>query len=128
MMYEISKTDVLKTLLEESLRLPDGWKAEVYVTKDGMMEISRPMTSNSWMNDPEKIGEIQALSFGDVDGFYVRSDGQVEISEAGHTKGEYYDECKILPWKKAVQRLRQKAQEEDWEVAELADQIKRRSK
>jgi len=103
----------LERFVKEALRLPAGWTAEVYRSKRGKLSFSSPMTHNTFTKDPAVIGRIEALSIGDVDGFFLRSDGKVEIA-GGDKKGEFYEECEIVSRREAIQRITQIADDNDW--------------
>ena len=101
--------------VQKAITLPQGFKSEVYKNRRGKISFSSPLTSSTWTNDPDKIGEIQSLSIGDVEGFYERSDGKVEeYNPYSNTKGEFYDHCDIISRREAINRITQVAEDDDW--------------
>jgi hypothetical protein len=56
----------LDRIIEESLRLPHGWEAEVYLDEDGHVRFSAPLSPNSWSQDQRgTVGRIEASAFSD---------------------------------------------------------------
>src|SRR5690606_10879164 len=82
-MQQVKKLNVenvnRKDLIEKALSLPSGWFVEVYVEDDGEVVFSSPLTGNTWTDDPRKVGTLESMSIGDVEGMYLRDDGSVEI-------------------------------------------------
>lgn len=122
-----------KDLLEKAFSLPSGWFVEVYVEDDGRVVFSSPMTGNAWTDDPHKVGKIEAMSIGDVEGMYLRGDGKVEIDidqlgESGLRKvrkGEYYDRAEILSKTDAIDMIDDIAGNEEWDVNGLLSEVDR---
>ena len=119
-----SKQVTMRTLLKQGLAIPEGCHVEVYMDK-GNVTFSAPLTQNTWTKDPEKIGEIEAFTFGDIRGFFKRSDGKVEIEAAGKKKGEFYSQCAIVSVTEAINRLVEIAYDEDWEQVKLLQKSKK---
>lgn len=92
-------------LVKEALSIPDGFHVEVYV-ENGKVSFSEPLTTNSWTDSKYNVGTIHSMSIGDVDGFYERESGKVEIEdESGKSKGEHYDNVIIVSRKEAIERI-----------------------
>jgi len=122
-----------KDLLEKAFSLPSGWFVEVYVQDDGRVIFSSPMTGNTWTDDPHKVGKIEAMSIGDVEGMYLRDDGKVEIDvtqlgESGQRKvqkGEHYDRVEVLTKAEALDLIDDIAGNEEWDVNGLISEVNR---
>lgn len=97
----------IKTLLQEALIIPDGWKEEVFV-ENGIVEFSDFMTMPSETLDietltrPESyVGDIEDRSISEFEGFYERDDGKIEVvADDGQrsTETETYAKGKCYHW------------------------------
>lgn len=120
-------------LLAKAFSLPAGWFVEVYVEDDGKVVFSSPLTGNTWTDDPRKVGKIEAMTIGDVEGMYLRNDGSVEVDveqlgESGKRKiqkGENYDRVEILTKAEALDLIDDIAGNDEWDVNGLVSEINR---
>lgn len=123
----------LTDLIREALSIPDGWKEEIYV-ENGEVVFSSPMTLNSWTTKKDNsrepldtyIGDLHSLRWNDIEGFYLRSDGRIELDNPydGDTEGEYYGEVEIIEKDEAIDRITQIIQDSESTLNDLVTDIK----
>jgi hypothetical protein len=122
----------LENLVKEALNIPDGWKEEVYV-ENGQVVFSSPMTLNSWTAKEDNsrepldsyIGDLHSLSWNGIEGFYLRSDGKIEVDNPydGEAEGEYYEKANILTVDEAIGALAVYLGNDASEVSQLFSEI-----
>lgn len=122
----------LEKIVKEALNIPDGWKEEVYV-ENGEVVFSSPMTLNTWTgkeNCPSEhldsyVGDLHSLNWGEIEGFYERKDGKIELDNPydGEAEGEYYDKVNILTVDEAIEALANYLDNDASEVSQLFSKI-----
>jgi hypothetical protein len=125
---EITITD----LVREALTLPDGWKEEIYV-ENGQVVFSSPITLNTWVGKDDcpsehldsYIGDLHSLTWGEIEGFYERKDGKIELDNPydGEEEGEYYNKVTVYTPEEAVTVLADYLDNDASEVAQLFAEI-----
>ena len=131
-MNEISIND----LVREALSIPDGWKEEVYL-ENGQVVFTAPMTLSTWTgkeNCPSEhldsyVGDLHSLSWGDIEGFYERKDGKIELDNPydGEAEGEYYEKVTIYTPEEAVEVLADYLDDDASEVSQLLISIREKA-
>ena len=122
----------LENLVKEALSIPNGWKEEIYV-ENGEVVFTAPMTLSTWTgkeNSPSEhldsyIGDLHSLSWNDIEGFYLRSDGKIEVDNPhdGEAEGEYYEKANILTVDEAIEALANYLDNNASEVSQLFSEI-----
>lgn len=125
---EITLTD----LVTKSLAIPNGWHVEVYV-ENGEVVFSAMLTANTWVGKetcPSEhldnyIGDLHSLTWGEIEGFYERKDGKIELDNPydGDQEGEYYSKVTIYSPKEAIEVLANYLDNDASEVSQLLDTI-----
>lgn len=126
---EITIKDLVHAALIE---IPNGWKREVYV-ENGKVVFSEPLTLNSWVGKEDCpseqlesfVGNLHSLTWGEIEGFYEREDGKIELENPydGDTEGEYYSKVTIYALEEAEQVLADYLDNDASEVAQLITAI-----
>jgi hypothetical protein len=125
---EITIKDLVKEAIEN---IPNGWHEEVWL-ENGEVTFSAPMTQGSYSSKgamygtaPDYIGDIHSLSWGEIEGFYLRADGKIELDNPydGEEKGEYYENVTIYTEEEALQVLADYLDNDASEVAQLITAI-----
>lgn len=124
----------IEDLIRESISIPNGWKKEVHVEADGTVTFTSPMTPNTWTGKTDNprepldsyVGDLHSLSWGDIEGFYERKDGKIELDNPydGEAEGEYYTKVTIYSPEEAVRVLAEYMDNDASEVAQLINRIK----
>ena len=122
----------LENLVKEALSIPDGWKEEIYV-ENGEVVFTAPMTLSTWTgkeNSPSEhldsyIGDLHSLRWGEIEGFYERKDGKIELDNPydGEAEGEYYEKANILTVDEAIGALAVYLGNDASEVSQLFSEI-----
>ena len=122
----------LENLVKEALSIPNGWKEEIYV-ENGEVVFSSPMTLNTWTGTEDcpsehldsYAGDLHSLNWGEIEGFYERKDGKIELDNPydGEAEGEYYDKVNILTVDEAIEALANYLDNDASEVSQLFSEI-----
>ena len=122
----------LENLVKEALSIPDGWKEEIYV-ENGEVVFSSPMTINTWTGTEDcpsehldsYVGDLHSLNWVEIEGFYERKDGKIELDNPydGEAEGEYYDKVNILTVDEAIEALANYLDNGASEVSQLFSEI-----
>lgn len=108
------KTNFKKTDLENAVtelykaRLIGGWTGCLKLeTNKHHIILSQYPSSSTWRLGYKTIAVLDDwFDWGDIEGFYLRDDGRVEIeSDEGTEKGEFYDNVEIVDVGEAFDRL-----------------------
>jgi hypothetical protein len=133
---EITIKDLVKEAIEN---IPNGWHEEVWLENEEVT-FSAPMTQTSYSNkgamygtDPDYIGDLHSLSWEEIEGFYLRKDGKIELDDSydgedilgsSYQKGEYYEYVTIYTAEEALQVLADYLDNNASDVAQLITAIK----
>lgn len=124
---KIEDVSIVDLVREAVYNIPFGWKEEVWV-ENGKVVFSEPMTQNTFsskdsMDSSAKnfIGNLHGLSWGEIEGFFERSDGKIELDNPydGESRGEYYMKVNIYSVDEAIEVLADYLNNDQSEVAQL---------
>jgi hypothetical protein len=127
----------IEDLIREALTIPNGWKKEVHVEADGTVTFTSPMTPNTWTgkeNCPSEhldsyIGDLHSLRWGEIEGFYERQDGKIEVDNPydGDAEGEYYEKVTVYTQEEAIEILCEYLDNDISEVSQLLTSIREKA-
>lgn len=122
----------IQDLVTKALQIPNSWHVEVYV-ENGEVIFSEMLTASTWVGKDDcpsehlasYIGDLHSLSWGEIEGFYEREDGKIELDNPydGEEEGEYYNKVTVYTPEEAVTVLADYLDNDASEVAQLLAQI-----
>lgn len=126
----------IQTLVTKALEIPNGWHIEVYV-ENGKVLFSEMLTSSTWVGKEDSprehlnsyIGDLHSLTWGEIEGFYQRKDGKIELDNPydGDAEGEYYSKVTIYTVEEAISVLAEYLDNDASEVAQLIAAIQEKT-
>ena len=126
---KLNNNSLVEILLREAVQIPFGWKKEVYYNnKTDEISFSSLMTSNSWTDSDDKVGEID--NYDGNEGAKIINENWVEVDDMENETDpdfkedykRYYNESSIISMDDAIDRWASWGEDDGW-YSEIRENI-----